>query len=185
MGLRMTRKTFFPEPALKPGQIIPLKPKPLRPMSYLYLATPYSHPVERVQTARVEALMLIYSYLLKERRETFFSPILHCYETARTYDIKGTSENFWRDNKAMLQRSSGIWVIENFTDWHLSVGLSRERGFAEGINLPVHYVRLKEVLSREAWNEVFSSNWEVRIPEQKDYNVLQREADLKLIVGSI
>jgi len=71
-------------------------------MSYIYLASPYSHPSHEIMHERYEQAAAVTAHFLRNHRYVY-SPIVHCHELARRHDLP-RNINFWKDyNVAMLR----------------------------------------------------------------------------------
>jgi hypothetical protein len=105
-------------------------------MSYIYLASPYTHPQKEVMHARYLAVAAECAKLLKEQDWTY-SPIVHCHELARLHSLPTDFEYWKRYNWAMLSSASTLYILA-IPGWELSRGVSAERTMAERAGLKVH-----------------------------------------------
>lgn len=97
-------------------------------MSYIYLASPYSHIDASRRQERYRAACAATHWLLSQRCWTY-SPIVHCHDLARERGMP-TDFQFWCDyNYAMLEGASSLYLlnIEGLMD---SEGVQAEIGFA-------------------------------------------------------
>lgn len=108
-------------------------------MSYLYLASPYTHQDPKVRVKRFHKVMDFTAYLAN-KRQWVFSPILHSHQMTIAHNLPYTFE-FWDPwNQAMIRPSSGVIVfqIDGSTESH---GMKAEMEFAESLGLPLIYSR--------------------------------------------
>lgn len=103
-------------------------------MSFIYLASPYSHANALVQELRYSAARDATAYLLR-RHIWVYSPIVHCHYLAAHYDLpRGYS--FWKPyNQAMLQAASGLYILD-IPGASTSVGVADEHTQAQKLGLP-------------------------------------------------
>ena len=107
-------------------------------MSYVYLASPYSHADASVRESRYEAASYATAHLLNQRTWVY-SPIVHCHELAKKFDLP-TDFKFWKDyNFAMLSHARKL-IILRCDGWEASKGVAAEKIEAERLNIPVEYL---------------------------------------------
>ena len=106
-------------------------------MSYVYLASPYSHPSPFVREWRYLAAMRhVLSFL--QRGEWIYSPIVHCHELAKIV-VMPKDAHFWRDyNFAMLRQASKI-VALMLPGYIESVGVKEELSEATRLHLVTEF----------------------------------------------
>lgn len=93
-------------------------------MSFVYLASPYTHPSEAVRELRFRAIEIVSSDMLV-RGITVFSPIVYCHVISQRFNLP-TDAGFWlAHNRAMLKAAEALWVVM-FPGWETSVGLKGE-----------------------------------------------------------
>ena len=112
--------------------------KPYIPYAYDYIASPYSHPLALIREERY----LHVSYYLKqclEKREWAYSPIVHCHELAKTWDLPKDA-GFWEEYNFVMLRNATRMKILRLEGWEESVGIRAELAEAQRIHLPVIYV---------------------------------------------
>lgn len=103
----------------------------------IYLASPYSHESRYVMQARYLAVCEATAALLRQR-QMVYSPIVHCHELARMFDLPEDFE-FWKEyNLHMIKRADtfGILKIEG---WKESKGVQGELEFARRQELPIYF----------------------------------------------
>lgn len=105
---------------------------------YDYIGSPYSHPNPLVREERY----LRVSFYLQQclvLEQWAYSPIVHCHEIAKVWDMPRDAA-FWRKyNFTMLARSQGLKVLR-IEGWDTSIGLREEMVEAERLELPIIYV---------------------------------------------
>ena len=93
-------------------------------MSFLYIASPYTHDSHLIHLHRFEAVEEYGAKLLLEKRWCY-SPIVHCHEIAKKYSLPTTFEYWVEYNKAMLSRAGGVQVLM-LPGWEQSKGIHAE-----------------------------------------------------------
>lgn len=108
-------------------------------MSYIYLASPYSHREPRTRRKRYLAARDAVAWLLNQR-QWVYSPIVHCHALSLAHDLP-THAAFWREyNFAMLAPASELMIL-TLPNWATSGGIIAERAEATRLGLPVTYLR--------------------------------------------
>ena len=107
-------------------------------MSFIYLASPYAHPDPKVIEERYrQAMKAVHQMLLIPI--WVYSPIVHCHELAKIYDLPKSHE-FWEAyDFAMLAASSSLMILR-LPDWEISKGVLNERAEAERLGVPREYM---------------------------------------------
>lgn len=104
----------------------------------IYLASPYSHPDLNIMHQRYVQTMKHTAKLLFQGKHVF-SPIVHCHELARWFNLP-TEYNFWLEyNQHMLARADELLVL-CLEGWSESKGVAGEIEFARVLNIPVEYL---------------------------------------------
>jgi hypothetical protein len=97
-------------------------------LSFIYIASPYSDPDEKVRHARYTKAGYYLVRLLRERRWAY-SPIVHCHEIARMHRLP-TDAAFWAEyNFQMLEVAAELHVLQ-IEGWERSVGVAHEVAYA-------------------------------------------------------
>lgn len=111
----------------------------------IYLASPYSHNNPAVMQARFRWAEK-YTALLLQQGQVIFSPIVHCHEIARTYELP-TDFSFWEHYCiGMLKRAEELRVLQ-LDGWQHSRGVAAEIAFAMHNEIPVSKITFpKELL---------------------------------------
>ena len=101
----------------------------------IYLASPYSHNNPSVMQARFK-MAEKYTALLLQQGRIIFSPIVHCHELARTYELP-TDFSFWQNYcLGMLAKADELWVLQ-LDGWKHSTGVAAEIEFADENEMPI------------------------------------------------
>jgi hypothetical protein len=93
----------------------------------IYLASPYSHPLQEVVEKRHEEAMAYTHYLL-ERKRWVYSPIVHCHELAKRHSLPTDFEYWKRYNYHALARCDELYVL-GIEGWRESKGVRAEIEF--------------------------------------------------------
>ena len=93
-------------------------------MSYIYIASPYTHKDPNVVEQRYLKVMEATAHFLNQGIHVY-SPVVHCHELAHRHNLPKDFE-FWQDyNFAMLVSAHELWVIM-IDGWKESVGVQSE-----------------------------------------------------------
>ena len=104
-------------------------------MSYIYLASPYTHPDLDVRRHRYyEALD--YAIGCTQKGEVIFSPIVHSYPMEES--IPGDWRTWEKIDKVFLDVCEKVRVLQ-IEGWDKSVGVSAEIEYAKSIGKEVEY----------------------------------------------
>jgi hypothetical protein len=107
-------------------------------MSFIYLASPYSHPDAEVRAARYLEAQNALVWLLGQRHWAY-SPIIHCHPLAIGHGLP-TDAAFWEDyNFAMLAAAKELMILV-IPGWAESVGVNAECDFAHTHSIPVKWL---------------------------------------------
>ena len=102
-------------------------------MSYIYLASPYSHPEANVRRDRFLSVEDLTVWLLR-KRIWVYSPIVYCHAMAERHSLP-TNIAFWLDyNTAMISSSAQFWIFA-IDGWQESSGISKEIDVAASYGL--------------------------------------------------
>ena len=106
-------------------------------MSFLYLASPYSHADAGEREARYVAALRKTAELMLAG-EVVFSPIVHTHHVER---ITGPqSHDFWLNaDMPILERAARL-VVLRIPGWNLSRGVAAEIDFADEHDIPVEFI---------------------------------------------
>lgn len=109
-------------------------------MSYIYLASPYSHEDAVVRHNRFLAAVVTVGELMHNGK-TIYSPIAHNHEVFPHLPGAPTDINFWwRHNRNMLRHADYLIVLQ-LPGWQASKGVKKEIYFArQTIDIMVEYI---------------------------------------------
>lgn len=110
-------------------------------MSYVYLASPYSHPLEDIRIKRFNATAAAVGQMMEQYGQTIYSPIVH-YHSVYPYLIGAptTADFWWPHNRNMLRHASFLRVLQ-LPGWQKSDGIKREINFArKHLDLMIEYI---------------------------------------------
>lgn len=95
----------------------------------IYIASPYTHADAEVMEARYLRVMRFTRDLLL-RKKPVYSPIVHCHEMAKLFQMPPDFD-FWCDyNFDMIERSTSLYVYCD-EGWDVSRGVTAEIKFAQ------------------------------------------------------
>ena len=107
-------------------------------MSYIYLASPYTDQSEEVMEDRYEKAACHTAQMLQAERFVY-SPIVHCHELAKKYNLPRDIA-FWRDyNTTMLRCAKQLQVLR-LDGWQVSLGVRFEMDLATKLLIPIYYI---------------------------------------------
>lgn len=113
-------------------------------MSYIYLATPFSHSDKKVQCERAEIAGCITVTLIQQGL-VVYSPIVHNYALYQIMPTLGGDFTSWqRHCLAMLSGASQL-LIAQIKGWDASHGVAAEIAYAKTLNIPVYYRKFNHV----------------------------------------
>lgn len=113
-------------------------------MSFIYLASPYTHADPAVMEERYRRAVAICAELFT-RGEFVFSPIVHCHPIAVAHNLPRDIA-FWHEySRKMLLAANELWVAE-LDGWRESAGVAFEIELAleHGIPIIFHKERQKK-----------------------------------------
>lgn len=113
-------------------------------MTYIYIASPYSHLREEEQERRYYQVMSYCTWLIHNTEFTPYSPILHCHEWAKQATLPGDAIFWERHNLAMLRGADSIHVL-NITGAAASRGIAKEIVWAQALNKGIYVAQLTGV----------------------------------------
>jgi hypothetical protein len=115
----------------------------------IYLASPYSHAEADVRADRFDAVALATAYVMEEYGYIVYSPIVHSHVVAQYLDNE-LDHDFWlTQDLSHISTCKELWVYK-LEGWDKSFGVSWEIGLCNGLDIPVNYLEVDEVL---AWAE--------------------------------
>jgi hypothetical protein len=107
-------------------------------MSYIYIASPYSHPDPEVREWRFRSVCW-YAGECLARGEDVFSPIAHTHPIAENHDLPA-GWDFWKKIDTTMLRMARELRVLKLPGWEESVGVKEECVLATLLNLPITYV---------------------------------------------
>lgn len=108
-------------------------------MSFIFLASPYSHQSKRMLHTRYLEALDASAWLVAAKREIVLSPIVLCHEMARLHSLP-TDAGYWKEmNTAFLRVSACIYVLCS-DGWEDSIGVQEEIDWAIENNRGVWYM---------------------------------------------
>lgn len=113
-------------------------------MSFIYLASPYTHKDAGVRAARAKHTM---DYCAKAIRAGYsvISPIVHCHEMVVQHDMP-KDYKFWQEYSAsILSASSEVWVLM-LDSWMRSYSIQAELRHAKTLGLPVFFCKPEDAI---------------------------------------
>lgn len=110
-------------------------------MSYVYLASPYSHPDVKIRHVRLLSAMEATAWLLKQGTWVY-SPIVHCHDLALRHDLPKEFD-FWQHyNRAMLTPATALYLLN-------TSGLAESKGVKAELEYAIRDGKLIHVLTPE------------------------------------
>jgi len=112
-------------------------------MSFIYVASPYSHDDRTIVNAR-HHLVLHYTTHLFRQKKLAFSPIVHCHPIAQHGGLPGDFQ-FWEQyNRAMIGSCDMMHVLE-LPGWEMSKGVTSEIKIAKFDYIPIEHITYKDL----------------------------------------
>lgn len=108
-------------------------------MTYIYLASPYSHPDSEVRHGRYRAAEMAVHWLLTHRLWVY-SPIVHSHNLAENYELPKGIDFWFPFDQAMIRSALAVWVLQ-IQGYVESKGIHDELEFALSLNIPIGYIR--------------------------------------------
>jgi hypothetical protein len=103
----------------------------------IYLASPYTHPDQQVQTRRY-LIAREFTYYHLNKGVPLLSPIVYGHQFHRDFGVPPNAD-FWAFlNDEMLKRCVGVWVLM-IDGWKDSYGVTAEIARAEHTGIPIEY----------------------------------------------
>jgi len=114
-------------------------------MSYIYLASPYTHEDEAVMELRFVQVVDAASYLISVRLLHVFSPIAHCHALAVRHTLPRDAQ-FWNDyNYTFLKHAKQVCIL-TIDGWQRSKGIQAEIQTARHLNIPIAFTQAPNYL---------------------------------------
>lgn len=109
-------------------------------MSYIYLASPYTHPDRKVMQERYDRTCNAAARLILDGH-VVFSPIAHSHSIGGYLPepVRLGHELWMRQDRALLRHARELWML-TLHGWEESRGMTVERELAERLGIPVRFV---------------------------------------------
>lgn len=107
-------------------------------MSYIYIASPYSHEDPTVKQARYEVALAWTTHMFSIRKFVY-SPIVHCHNVALLGDLPGDFE-YWNDYDTIMVGHAKKVQVLCIPGWTTSKGVTLEIGLAHKLGIPVEHI---------------------------------------------
>lgn len=108
-------------------------------MSYIYLATPYSHPDKEIREKRYIHACQIAGKLMRQG-EKVFCPIAHSHPIETVGMSERQSADFWLDQDFAILKHAEMLMVCMMPGWAESHGVNEEINFAHTNKIPVCYI---------------------------------------------
>lgn len=126
-------------------------------MSYIYIASPYTHSDPDVMQARYEAVVA-YTAAMFENKELCFSPIVHCHPLAIVANLPRDID-FWQQyDTIMVSQASELHMLR-LPNWAESKGCQFECDLAGKLGIPIKYVSTGEIYEKCKHIEGVTALW--------------------------
>lgn len=113
-------------------------------MSFIYLASPYSHPNADIKQRRYEAICKVAAKLM-EQGEQVFCPIAHSHPIEVIGMNQVRNGDFWLKQDFAILKHAEMLVVCMMPGWGESHGIKAEVQFANDNKIPVAYIDHDEV----------------------------------------
>lgn len=107
-------------------------------MSFIYLASPYTHPDPKVKAERFKKVCKLAANLMHQG-ETIFSPIAHSH-AIEIEDGRIESGAYWMKQDLPILRYAKKLIVYCLPGWLESRGVALEINFAKSLDIPVEYI---------------------------------------------
>jgi uncharacterized protein DUF1937 len=92
--------------------------------TFIYISSPYSHPDRNVREHRYHRA-LAYTAKLLQAQQWCYSPIVHCHNIAKMYNLP-TDAEFWKDYNAHMMDAASHFHVLTISGWKESLGVQWE-----------------------------------------------------------
>lgn len=116
-------------------------------MSFIYLATPYSHPLSNVREGRFRQAVCATCVIIQHKIPCY-APIVNSHPLS--LDIYGeesllTDYENWRfQDETFLRLCKELWVLQ-IEGWEASKGIEEEVKFANTLHIPIRFIHFLDV----------------------------------------
>jgi hypothetical protein len=106
-------------------------------MTYIYLASPYSHKDKAVMDDRYNAACRAAASIIAKTRRAVFAPIAHSHPIADWMPLESRVDfEMWMlVDLPILRYAAELWVLR-LDGWAESRGVTREREYARSLGIP-------------------------------------------------
>lgn len=105
-------------------------------MSYIYIASPYTHDDPEVRRLRYEKTRDFTAHLISKYHMHVFSPIVMTHDIAISHSLP-YEVTFWKAwNIALLTPATGLLLFQ-IDGWDRSAGMRHEIDFAKNFGKPI------------------------------------------------
>lgn len=108
-------------------------------MSFIYLASPYSHPDPQEKQRRYEHICKVAGKLMEEGKK-IFCPIAHSHPIEVLGMSKVHDGPFWLDQDFAILKHAEMVYVCMMPGWKDSVGVKAEMDFAYKNKIPVAFI---------------------------------------------
>lgn len=108
-------------------------------MSYVYLASPYSHASPLIRAQRFEAACKAAAKLM-QAGYAVFSPIAHSHPIEQHFGGKVEGLEFWMKQDLPLLAAASRLAVLTLEGWEASRGVAAELEYAKKIGLPISFM---------------------------------------------
>lgn len=108
-------------------------------MSYVYLASPYSHKNPLIRAERFDAACKAAAKLMQSGMAVF-SPIAHSHPIEQHFGGKIEGLEFWMKQDIPLLASAARLMVLTLDGWEASRGVAAELEYARKNGIPISFV---------------------------------------------
>jgi hypothetical protein len=124
-------------------------------MTYIYLASPYTHYSDAVMQFRYLCTLEASAHLTKEKW-TVYSPIVHYHDMSVQYNLPRDFD-FWMPHNRSMLRFANIFMILTLEGWRESKGIAWERDYATYSGIPIFEATLEGIKNGSDLRELVES----------------------------
>lgn len=114
--------------------------KPINATPLVYLASPYSHPSEKVKEMRYIQVTKACAWLMTQFAWNVFSPITHSHPLHAIAGVRGDWE-FWKRIDTEYIEVSNRLIVFCIPGWRQSVGVTAEIKIAKSLGIRIQYLK--------------------------------------------
>jgi hypothetical protein len=107
-------------------------------MELVYLASPYSHPDEKVRERRYDEVLRI-MLLVMQKGFAVYCPIVQIHHVCKLRNPKEFQFSYFEQSDKLLLGRCDRLIICEMEGWQSSVGVTEEFRFAREIGLKIYY----------------------------------------------